>query len=402
VYALLLQWEEDDLGVESEILLLREVLRHDFNFVVEQWKIPSVNAKSELTQRITDFEAGKGIKDLLIIYYGGHAVNDSRTCVWTAWFGPNSPELTWNAISPMILDCESDVLLILDCCFATTAARGSVTARGTKYILTACGNWDEATGVQRNSFTGSLIRELVYLSSRFRESGERCSSQDVHSGLLIHDRELVYSPNHVRLTEYNCDPIDLTPLSRPSMPQRIYPTPTGTHSSRTQSSKQPFSASQTREDVSIAIPDVEGACLSSIYLSQSSMFQQRMAVDIVLVPGRRGYPFTSFTSSSGAYMWPRDLLCKGLEGEKFACRLLTFGFPWKRPVGDSHAIAKFRTCSMGLVRAMRYARKQDHHRPIIFIGYGRGCTVVRDVIAHLYGEASYVKGSLIPFPLMKI
>lgn len=394
MHALLLQWEEDDLGVESEILLLREVLKHDFNFVVEQWKIPSVNAKSELIHRITDFEAGKGIEDLSIIYYGGHAANE-RTYVWAAWSDPDSPKLAWNAISPTILDCKSDVLLILDCCFATTAVTGSVTAQGSKYILTACGNSDRAIGVQRNSFTGCLIRELAYLSSRFRDSGEGCSSQDVHSGLLIYDRELVYSPNHVRLTDYNCDPVDLTPLPRPSMPQRIYPTPT-------QSSKQPFSASQTREDVSIAILDVEGACLSSIYLSRSSMFQQCKAVDVVLVPGGRGYPFISFTSSSDAYMWPRDLLCKGLEAKKLACRLLTFGFPWKRPVHDLHAIAEFEICSMGLVRAIRYARKQDHHRPIIFIGYGRGCTVVRDVIARLYGEASYVKGSLIPFPLMKI
>ena len=86
VYVLLLRWEEDDLGTAGEIQELQDVFRNKYHFETESWEIPSVGAYNRLSQKVLDFQKDKSKRDLLILYYGGHAVGKpkSRDSVWTA------------------------------------------------------------------------------------------------------------------------------------------------------------------------------------------------------------------------------------------------------------------------------------------------------------------------------
>ena len=87
VHVLLLRWAEDDLGVQTEISALREVFETRFHFDVEEWQIPSVNSMRILQKKLYGFqEAHQDQKELLIVYYGGHAKADHRRgrSIWQA------------------------------------------------------------------------------------------------------------------------------------------------------------------------------------------------------------------------------------------------------------------------------------------------------------------------------
>ena len=85
VHALLLSWEEDDLGVIDEISQLNVVLENNYHYETAQWKIPNTRSHNSLASRLTTFLNEHESKDnLLIVYYGGHGyMNDSRQCVWS-------------------------------------------------------------------------------------------------------------------------------------------------------------------------------------------------------------------------------------------------------------------------------------------------------------------------------
>src|SRR5436309_1948258 len=62
-------------------------------------------------------------------------------------------------VQSILADCESDVLLLCDCCHAvpvTTFGAG----RGIKEYLSACGFEGRAAEVGQDSFTYSLVQEL--------------------------------------------------------------------------------------------------------------------------------------------------------------------------------------------------------------------------------------------------
>ena len=86
VHVLLMRWDCDDLGVQSEIAKLRAVLEGQFNFDVEECHIPSLNATRTLQSKLYEFQdAHQSVTELLIVYYGGHAEADrpSRS-IWRA------------------------------------------------------------------------------------------------------------------------------------------------------------------------------------------------------------------------------------------------------------------------------------------------------------------------------
>ena len=92
--ALLLQWEEDDLGVSKDLTRLKTVFENVYRFETESWLIPSARSDAKLTQRIYDFrdkhspndQAPDEPRPLLIVYYGGHSdrTNDNL-CQWRRW-----------------------------------------------------------------------------------------------------------------------------------------------------------------------------------------------------------------------------------------------------------------------------------------------------------------------------
>ena len=213
VEVLLLSWADDNLGVREELDKLEKLLSSEFNFTTDSWRIPSDDAEDALTQKILSFRKGKYSDDLLILYYGGHAGGDSQECIWAANNSENSPVLNWHNIQSLLLGSAASVLIILDCCFATLGARNY--GKGDNWFLGASVKESETTGVSRDSFTSALTRELERYAHRYWKFREEFTVQSIHSGLMFYDRDLEFTPSLVRLTNHDCDPTSLTPLSRP-------------------------------------------------------------------------------------------------------------------------------------------------------------------------------------------
>lgn len=95
VRVLLLSWEEDNLGVISEIVELQSVFEDEYRFQTETWRIPSRRSHSSLLSRMVKFMDEFEANDiLLIIYYGGHGgMNENRQCV-----------LSWYATKPFLIN----------------------------------------------------------------------------------------------------------------------------------------------------------------------------------------------------------------------------------------------------------------------------------------------------------
>ena len=87
VIALLVHWEEDDLGVVAEIKELEEMLRDTYHFDVESWTIPTVKrCYMTLARKIDSILVNYDTQDsLFILYYGGHALQDEhRQPTWVS------------------------------------------------------------------------------------------------------------------------------------------------------------------------------------------------------------------------------------------------------------------------------------------------------------------------------
>lgn len=219
VDVLLLQWEGDDLKVDSEIKELQRVFSRMCNFTTHTWSIPSTDPEDNLIHRILQFKKGKTEKDLLILYYGGHAGGDPQECIWAAKNLEESPELNWHNVQYTLLGSPADVLLILDCCFATLAARNCGT--GANWFLGASAKESVATGVSRDSFTSTLTREIDRWAHKYWKTNETFTVQAIHHGLTLWDRDLAHTPNLVRLTDHECPPTNLTPLLYPQSSNQV-------------------------------------------------------------------------------------------------------------------------------------------------------------------------------------
>ena len=81
---LLLRWENDDLGVASELRRLENVFKEEFHYEVETWIIPSIKPTRPLQERLYKLqEVYKHENDLLIVCYAGHGDYDRRyTSIW--------------------------------------------------------------------------------------------------------------------------------------------------------------------------------------------------------------------------------------------------------------------------------------------------------------------------------
>jgi hypothetical protein len=70
-YVLLLRWEDDDLGTETELSDLGEVLRDVYYYTTERYLIPLDDPATQLEYGLNDFRrAYDNGTNLLIIYYG--------------------------------------------------------------------------------------------------------------------------------------------------------------------------------------------------------------------------------------------------------------------------------------------------------------------------------------------
>jgi hypothetical protein len=85
-FVLLLSWEDEDLGVHTEINELRDVFDERYHFEVQEYKIPSMKPTRNVTNRVREFLNQENKDSLLIIYYAGHAKRGQQSNEPSIWF----------------------------------------------------------------------------------------------------------------------------------------------------------------------------------------------------------------------------------------------------------------------------------------------------------------------------
>jgi hypothetical protein len=78
VNALLLYWEEDDLGCKKEIDKVRETFETRFYYRTQTFVIPSQRSQANLQKALSDFVMETACSSgLTVIYYAGHGAPDN-------------------------------------------------------------------------------------------------------------------------------------------------------------------------------------------------------------------------------------------------------------------------------------------------------------------------------------
>ena len=228
VRVLLVQWEDEDLGVDGEVEKLEAVFSSNYpkgyNFYTQRYSIPNDDPEDQLAFRLMDFRRGATSNDLLILYYAGHAGGSAQECIWSGKHHYDSPWLNWHGIQNLLLTSPADVLLVLDCCFATLAARNN--GLGDNWMLGASNKETKATGVARNSFTSTLTRELERCADKYWSNHDTLSAQSLDHAFVVWERDLDFTPKLTRLTDHDCPATDLTPLLHPYQRPRLQSTRT--------------------------------------------------------------------------------------------------------------------------------------------------------------------------------
>lgn len=88
VHALLIYWEEDDIGLEPQVRLLSRVFREVYHFTtIRILGLPSQHCRLALQIQIRDFlKARSGPKNVLVVYYSGHGeLDEDGRLIWTAY-----------------------------------------------------------------------------------------------------------------------------------------------------------------------------------------------------------------------------------------------------------------------------------------------------------------------------
>ncbi|CAG9981791.1 unnamed protein product [Clonostachys byssicola] len=214
VSVLVLYWQDGDEGYKKEGQAVRQLFEELFHYSVTEFAIPTEKSifhlRATISQKIMDLAE----PSLLIIHYGGHGDRDddkhsNQECrsVWAA-HQSGGPTLDWWRIQDEIKNCESDKMLLLDCCYAAQAARDRDTANGKFEILAAAAMGVKTPAPGDSSFTQILIKEM---ESTVRRDGF-IVAKDLHGQLCHRSRKLYTTPVHIRL-QPGKKLIRLSPLS---------------------------------------------------------------------------------------------------------------------------------------------------------------------------------------------
>ena len=84
VEVLLLRWEDDDLGVVTELEALRHVFEDLYGYGVQSYEIPGEKPDKALKRRVLDFLDFDEDGTLLVVYYAGHAKSQANEAPF--WF----------------------------------------------------------------------------------------------------------------------------------------------------------------------------------------------------------------------------------------------------------------------------------------------------------------------------
>ncbi|KAE9378751.1 hypothetical protein N431DRAFT_477922 [Stipitochalara longipes BDJ] len=195
VTVLVLYWQECSIsGFKEEGAKIGALFSGDFGFKIEYFEIPSSDSQFALKQRLHELLAtNRRENNLLIIHYGGHGDDDEdhkRQSVWASESDDQAPMLRWSEVQPNLKDHRSDVLLLLDCCYASQAARDSKSPVPENVeLFAACGLNNKTVLPGPYSFTSLLVQEIK--DSLISDGCVKIS--DVHSNLASKESKLAQS-----------------------------------------------------------------------------------------------------------------------------------------------------------------------------------------------------------------
>lgn len=110
--------------------------------------------------------------------------------------GPTRADVKWFDLQRVITRAKSDVLFVLDTCFAMTAADRPLHAeQGTKEYLVASGRRNEAAAMGPFTFT----KQVILAMRRLTYSDDAFTVAQLHAELAL-ERELKFSPIHAILS----------------------------------------------------------------------------------------------------------------------------------------------------------------------------------------------------------
>ena len=155
----LIRWQDDELGVQEELIALNNVLRA-YGFQTNVFLIPAINSHWDLMRKTLDFiQAYDNNQNLFLLYYAGHGrMNSARQAEWVFGQNQDSPFVDWSAIQGLFGTAKSDVLILLDTCAAASSATTSQFA--VMETIAACGLERRAPPPGEHSLTNTLIDVL--------------------------------------------------------------------------------------------------------------------------------------------------------------------------------------------------------------------------------------------------
>ncbi|KAL9089810.1 MAG: hypothetical protein Q9165_005604 [Trypethelium subeluteriae] len=212
--ALTLYWAEGEVGFREEAQEFGRFVRDIFEYEVEEFEIPTLMSAQSLKGVVLNsaIEAGKHAissktQSLLIIHYGGHGDKDDdkhagqeRRSVWAA-FAAGGPTLEWYKIQEDLMDFDIDILLVLDCCFASQAGRASDRRTGRILALAAAAKNEKTPLPGDDSYTRGIMREMRSLVL----ANGHTSALELHQRLLSRKAGLQATPQYIPIRLGNRD-----------------------------------------------------------------------------------------------------------------------------------------------------------------------------------------------------
>ncbi|KAF2005157.1 hypothetical protein P154DRAFT_616410 [Amniculicola lignicola CBS 123094] len=175
VGVLALYWQQDDFqpSCQKESQKIVSLFRDEFHYNVEEFPISSEADKceDELAFAISRFKCEyNSMGNLMIVYYSGHGDRDrtNNKAIWAAQ-KVGGATVDWYLIQPQLMHAKADVLLVFDCCYASSAAKARDDLEGGVELLAASPSGGQTPQPGDSSFTHFFVQEI---RQQLRDKGE--------------------------------------------------------------------------------------------------------------------------------------------------------------------------------------------------------------------------------------
>ncbi|KAF8535113.1 hypothetical protein BDD12DRAFT_782774, partial [Trichophaea hybrida] len=162
---LFIKWDNDDLNVGPSEDKLKRVFRMIYGFSVQEFIIPStkdsnfaeLNTSKALVNFVLDNDAEQA---LLVLVYNGHSLGDKFDCKWSGSLS-SAVQVDWMSARVPLNLTQADVMIILDCCYASAAAIDSRIE-----LLAASSRESQASSDPKHNLTRTVAKILKHSGSK--------------------------------------------------------------------------------------------------------------------------------------------------------------------------------------------------------------------------------------------